>query len=307
MPGVSIVGSGNVGANIAFFIAEKGTEHVTLYDIKEGLSTGKALDMMEGAPVRRYRSKLAGSDSLESIGNSDVIVLAAGAVRKPGMKREDLLAENLPLVRELAPRIARLAPTSVVILASEPVDPLTTEFARLSKLPREQVLGLGGVIDSTRLRYLIARELDVAADNVQALVVGRHSDRMIPLPGYSSVGGVPLRHLLSSAKIASLLEETREAGSEIVRLAQRSSAYYAPAAAARDVIEAVTLDLRRIFSISIVLDGEYGIHGAALSLPAVIGRQGAVKVMTPSLGAEEERLLKASAEDVKRLLAGSLA
>jgi len=304
MPGVSIIGSGNVGANTAFFIAEKGTHHVTLYDVREGLSTGKALDMMEAAPVRQYRPKLRGSDSIEAIAGSDVVVLAAGAVRKPGMKREDLFNENLALVREVAPTVARLAPKAIVIIATEPVDPITTLFVRESKMPRNQVIGLGGILDSTRLRYGIAHELRVSMDNVQAMVIGRHSDEMIMLSGYTNVSGIPIEQLLTQEAIEKLVNETRSAGDLIVQMSQRSNAYYAPSAAAAELADAIHTDIHRIFSVSVMLAGEYGIHDVALSLPAIIGREGVVRVMTPKLSREQEQQLSRSAEEVNMLLSG---
>lgn len=304
MPGVSIIGSGNVGANTAFFIAEKGTHHVTLYDVKEGLSTGKALDMMEAAPIRQYRPKLRGVDSIEAIAGSDVVVLAAGAVRKPGSKRETLFEENAALVREAAKSIPRLAPKAIVIVATEPVDLVTTLFVRESKMPRNQVLGLGGVLDSTRLRYGIARELRVSMDNVQAMVIGRHSDEMIVLPEYTSVSGVPIEQLLSREAVERLVTEVRSAGDLIVQMSQRSNAYYAPSAAAAEIADAIHTDTHRIFSVSVMLAGEYGIHDVAMSLPAIIGREGVVRVLTPKLTTEEEGRLKRSAEEINRLVSG---
>jgi malate dehydrogenase len=304
---VSIIGSGNVGANAAFFIAEKGVTDVLLIDIKEGLSRGKALDIMEAAPIRRYRNFLTGSDSLEDIAASQMVVIAAGAIRSPGMRREDLYSENVPLIRTLAPAVARLAPESIVVIATEPVDSLTTLFTLRSGMPRTRVLGLGGILDSMRLRALIARELDVSMENISTMVIGRHSDDMVCLPRYCSVSGVPLTQLLPPARIAALVAETRSAGDLVVELAKRSSAYYAPSAAIAELADAVHMNLSRIFPVSLMLEGEYGIKDAALSMPAIIGEKGVMKILTPELTRDEKETLAQSARLIASVVKGAAA
>ena len=305
MAQVSIIGGGNVGANAGFFIAEKGVTDVLLVDIKPGLSRGKMLDIMEAAPIRRYRNHLRGSDSLEDIRGSEFVVLAAGAIRSPGMRREELFTVNSGLVAELAPEIARLAPEAVVLIATEPVDGLTTVFTRASGLPRTRVMGLGGILDSTRLRALISRELNVSMEVVSALVIGRHSDDMVCLPRYCSVGGVPLPLLLSPEKVASLVEETRTAGDLVVELAKRSSAYYAPSAAIAELADSIHMDLNRVFSVSLVLQGEYGVTEAALSVPALVGARGAARILTPELTAQERAVLQESARKITAAVNGA--
>ena len=301
MAAVSVIGSGNVGANTAFFIAEKGIADVALYDIRDGLATGKALDMMEAAPIRSYRTTISALESLDAIADSEIVVLAAGLIRKPGMKRDDLLKANGEMVEALAPSIARLAPAAKVIVATEPVDLITRLFCQASHLPRTQILGLGGFLDSTRLRYFIARELAVAMDNVSALVIGRHTEAMIGLPSYCRVSGIPLTRLVSLEKIEALIEETRGAGDLIVDMAQRANAYYAPSAAAAELVDAIHRDLKRIIPVSLVLDGEYGLHGVALSLPAVIGAAGVLRVLTPKLTPQEhERLVHSVQESAEK-------
>jgi malate dehydrogenase len=305
MSGVSIIGSGNVGANAAFFIAEKGVTDVLLVDVQQGLSRGKALDIMEAAPIRRYRNTLRGSDSLDDIAGSQMVVIAAGAIRRPGMRREDLFEVNAPLVKELASKIARLAPESIVVVATEPVDSLTALFARLSGMPRERVIGLGGVLDCTRLRAVVSRELGVSMETVTALVIGRHSDDMICLPRYSAVSGVPLPHLLPPQRIAALVAETRAAGGLLVDLARRSSAYYAPSAAVAELADSIHMNLNRIFSVSILLKGEFGARGGALSLPAVLGEKGVSRVITPALTPEETGVFLESARLVASVAGGA--
>jgi malate dehydrogenase len=298
---VSILGSGNVGANTAFFIAETGVEDVLLYDLQEGLAAGKALDMMEAAPLRKYRNRLRGAAGLGEIAGAEIVVLAAGRVRRPGMRREDLFAENRQLASELAPRVAELAPQAVAIVATEPVDPITLEFARASGFPRERVLGVGGCLDATRLRYAVARELGVSMEDVSAMVIGRHSDSMLALPRYCSVSGVPLPQLLPLPRVEALVAETAGAGDLIVQMAQRSSAFYAPSAAVADIVNSVHMDLRRVLCVSLVLQGEYGLSGVALSLPAVIGKGGVRRVLTPRLNGEELAVLKRSAAELASL------
>lgn len=304
MAWVSIIGAGNVGANAAFFIAEKGVTDVLVVDIQPGLSRSKMLDIMEAAPIRRYRNSLSGSDSLEDIKGSRLVVIAAGAIRAPGMRREDLFATNAGLITTLAPRIARLAPESTVVVATEPVDSLTALFVRESGMPRSRVMGLGGILDSTRLRALIAREMDVSMEIVSAMVIGRHSDDMIFLPRYCSVSGVPLPLLLPAERVAALMEETRTAGDLVVEMAKRSSSYYAPSAAVAELADAIHMNLNRIFPVSVLLEGEYGARGAALSLPAVIGEPGIVRVLTPELTDEEKAAFLESARRVAAAVAG---
>jgi malate dehydrogenase len=304
MSRVSIIGGGNVGANAGFFIAEKGVTDVLLVDIQPGLSRGKMLDIMEAAPIRRYRNTLAGSDSLDDISGSQLVVLAAGAIRTPGMRREDLYVANAGLIRTLAPQIARLAPESTVVIATEPVDSLTTLFVRVSGMPRTRVLGLGGILDSTRFRVLIARELDISPEIVSAMVIGRHSDDMICLPRYCSVSGVPLPLLLSPERIANIVEETRTAGDLVVEMAKRSSSYYAPSAAVAELADSVHMNLNRIFPVSILLQGEYGVQDAALSLPVVIGEKGVSRVLTPVLTDKEKAVFLESARKVTAAVKG---
>jgi malate dehydrogenase len=300
MANIGIIGSGNVGANTAFFIAERNVAHVVLYDIQEGLSTGKALDMMEAAPVRGYDVRIQGTDRLEHVLANDIVIITAGSVRKPGMKREDLYGENAELITELAKSMAGSA--AKIIMVSEPVDLLTALFVKESGMDRRQVMGLGGVLDSTRLRYLISQELGVTTENVQATVIGRHSDAMIPLRRYCTVSGVPIGQLIASDRIEELFEETRNAGNLIVDMAQRASSYYGPSAAATDLAQAVNMNTGRIMSVSMMLTGESGIDGVAMSLPAVLGRNGIEQVMLPQLSDEEKQKLTRSAEDLKSMM-----
>jgi malate dehydrogenase len=297
---IGIMGSGNVGANTAFFLAERGVADVVLYDVKEGLAKGKALDMMEAAPIRGYLTTITGTDSFDDVRSCGVIVVTAGAVRAPGMKREDLFAVNAGLITDIARRLR--GTEAKIIVVTEPVDALTTLFARESGLPPARVMGLGGCLDATRLRYLIANALGVSMENVDATVIGRHSDAMIPLGRYCTVSGVPVTQLLDAEKLEVLYRVTRGAGGLIVDLAQRASAYYGPSAVAADLAEAIHRDTRRIIPVSLVFTGQYGIEGVAMSLPAIIGRNGIERVLEPRLTPEELAVLRESAGVVRQVL-----
>jgi malate dehydrogenase len=303
MDRVVIVGSGNVGANTAFFIAEKGFADVTLYDIREGLAPGKALDLMEAAPIRTYRSRIGGSDTEEAVKGSTVVLVAAGMVRKPKMKREDLFSRNAGVIREAAKYVPRLAPEATVIVMTEPVDMLTAVFTRLSGMPRERVIGLGGMLDSLRLRYAISRDLEVSVENVSALVIGQHGEHAVGLARFCSVSGVPVLELMLEDQFESLMGEVRRAGDFIVDMAKQSNAYYAPSASAADLVEAVCRDMRRVLPVSVLLSGEYGVRGAALSVPAVVGKNGVLRLLLPELSADELERFRRSAREITEKIA----
>lgn len=302
MKRVAVIGSGNVGANAAFFIAEKGFADVTLTDILEGVSKGKALDIMEGAPIRAYRSRVRGADSQREIEGCDVVVLAAGAVRKPATKREDLFEQNSGTVKEASAIVARYAPGCSVVVVTEPVDLNTALFISESGMPRKRVLGVGGILGSTRLRYAVARDLGLSVENVQALVFGRHGEEMLAPARFTSVSGIPVLRLMNEERFQSLVREVKGAGDFIVEMAKRSSAYYAPSAAIAELADALCRDTRRVLSVSTLLAGEYGIEGAAMSVPAVVGERGILKFLLPALNRDENELLERSAEELKSLL-----
>jgi malate dehydrogenase len=291
---IGIIGSGNVGANTAFFLAEKGVDDVMLYDTQDGLAKGKALDMMEAAPIRGYRTKILGADRPEDILDCEIIIITAGAVRKPGMKRDELFLENKKIIDVYASKITN--PDTTVIIVSEPVDVLTSVFAKASVLPSNQIIGLGSVLDATRLRFFIAKELKVSMENVSAQVIGRHTDDMIILKDYCSVSGISLDNFFSIDQIEKLFEKTRQAGGLILDLAGRASAYYGPSAVVAELAEAICLDTGRIFSVSHMLSGILGIEDVALSLPCVMNKTGISKVFEPKLSDREITALRKSAD-----------
>ncbi len=297
---IGIVGSGNVGANTAFFLAEKGVDDVMLYDVQKGLARGKALDMMEAAPIRGYRTRIQGTHDPEAVLGCDLLIITAGTVRKPGMNRDQLLGANREVILSYARQISN--PRAKVILVPEPVDLLTTLFARHSVLPPTQIMGLGGFLDATRLRFFIANTLGVSMDNVSAQVVGRHTDDMILVPGYCAVSGISLDHFLTQDQITELFDQTRKAGSLIVGLAERASAYYGPSAVIAELAEAICMDTGRLASVSHLLSGQLGIHDVAMSLPCVVGKNGIARTIEPQLSAADRRLMVQSAQLIQQTL-----
>jgi malate dehydrogenase len=297
MKRVGIIGSGNVGANTAFFIAENRTAHVTLVDIREGLSTGKALDMMEAGPIRGYGSRLTGADDLAAISGHDVIVLAAGRVRKPGENRIDLYLENAKVVAQICARIRELAPYAVVINVVEPVDSLTLLAQETLGFDRFKVLGVGGSLDGTRLRYLVAKAVGVSPREVSGLVIGPHRHSMLAVKDTIRVSGIPAAFLLGKERVDALIEEMRGAGDTILDMAQHSTSYWAPSAATARLVHAVVVDTRPVMSVSVRLEGEYGVSGLCVSVPAVIGKDGVQRIVDVGLDdAEQTAFLAATAE-----------
>jgi Malate/lactate dehydrogenases len=277
---------------------------VYLYDIQKGISTGKALDMMEAAPIRKYRNRITGIDDLGKIDGSESVVIATGSCCPVGMKREDLLEVNWSTVSEVVEKVFNVSPSCIIIMATEPVDLLTIMISRRFKIPRDKLLGLGCILDSTRLKSAISRELAISAENITAMVIGRDSDDMIILPQYTRVSGIPLTNFLPNEKIESLKKEVKEEGSLIAELAECPGSYYTPSAAAAEVIDSIHMDLKRILPVSVELKGEYGISGVALSLPCVIGKTGVEKVLTPVLTEAEHKALANSANALKEIIAG---
>ena len=294
MAHIGIIGGGNVGANTAFFLAERDVADVVLFDIKEGLSKGKALDMMEAAPVRGYQVKLSGTDLLDDVLSADLLIIAAGAGVKADTTAESLFTENRGIIEDLASSLRGYS--GVVLIVTEPVDLLTTLFVRSSGLDATKVLGLGGFLDETRLRYLIAEHLSIAPEGVDATVIGYHSDAMIPLSSYCRVSGIPVADIIDEKTLEGIFDKAKQAGESA------PGAFYGPAAAASDLAEMVLRNTRRIASVSQMLDGQCGISGVALSLPAVIGKNGIEKVLEPKLTDEQRKALEASAADVAKAL-----
>jgi len=303
MQRVGIIGSGNVGANSAFFIAENRAASVTLVDIKEGLSVGKALDIMQAGPIRRYDTDIRGENNIEGIRGSDIIVIAAGRVRAPNQSRDELYRDNSQLILQVCGDIKRLAPQAVVINVAEPVDMITLLAQKTLGFDRARVLGVGGLLSSTRLRYLISNHLGVSSREVTGMVIGPHRPSMVAVRDTIRVSGIPADKLLPSEKLDEILEEVRRAGDTILQMAQSSTSYYAPSAAVAALVEAIARDSKSILPVSIRLQGEYGLDNIAVSVPARIGKGGAEKIICIRMDSRELKKFMDAAEELRISLA----
>src|SRR5215208_6184140 len=297
---VTVVGAGNVGATVAQGIALKELADVVLVDIVEGVPQGKSLDMMETAPVEKYDSILRGTNTYDGTEDSDVVVITAGLPRKPGMSRDDLLWKNEEIVGGVTAEVAKRSPNSVIIVVSNPLDAMCEVARRVSKFPRERVLGMAGVLDSARMRAFIAMELNVTVENTHAFVLGGHGDTMVPLPRYSTVAGIPITELISPDRIEAISKRTAEGGAEITKLVG-TSAWYAPGLAAAEMVEAILKDKKKILPCSVFLQGEYGVNGLFVGVPVKLGARGVEQIIQIKLTAEEDAALRKSASAVKEL------
>lgn len=300
---ISIIGAGNVGAATALWVARRELGDVVLYNRTRGLAEGKALDLKESSPVDGFDLVIAGTDRFDETADSDVVVLTAGLPRQPGMSRNDLLTMNAALVSDLCMQIAKTSPHAVLIVVTNPVDAMVHVAAAAGSFPRRRVMGMAGILDSARFRTFIALELSVSVEDTNALVLGGHGDFMVPLPRHASVGGIPLSDLLPEDRITALTERTRRGGAEILDLEKVSSAYYAPAAAAGQMIEAVVKDKKRVLPCVASLQGEYGIHDLFMGVPAILGANGVERILELRLNAAEFEALQKSADAVREQLA----
>ncbi len=295
---VSIIGGGNVGASCALYVAEMGIADVVLFDIVEGMPQGKALDLLESRSVRGFDAKVTGTNDYRDIEGSDVVVVTAGFPRKPGMSRSDLLAKNAEIVTTVAENIRKYAPKAIVITVTNPLDVMTYLMFNKTGFPENRVVGMAGVLDATRFRCFIAEELGVSANDVQAMVLGGHGDSMVPLPRYATVSGIALPDLLNEDAIGRLVQRTRDGGAEIVALLKTGSAYYAPAASAAQMVEAVLLDRKRILPAAAHLTGQYGLKDVYIGVPVQLGAGGVEKIIELKLSDSEKAALHKSAGDV---------
>lgn len=297
---ITVVGAGHVGATCAQLTAmQELAREVILVDIADGIPQGKGLDQWESAPILGFDSKISGSNDYSLCEGTDIFIVTAGIPRKPGMSRDDLLRTNAGIVESVAKEIARVAPDSIIIVVSNPLDVMSQVALEASGFPRERVIGMAGVLDTARYRSFIALELDVSVEDIQALVLGGHGDTMVPLASYTSVSGIPLKQLLSQDRIDALVERTRKGGGEIVGYLKTGSAYYAPAAAAVQMAEAIVKDKRRILPCSAWLQGEFGQTDLYLGVPCLLGEGGLKKIIEVELSDDEQAALQTSVEHVK--------
>src|SRR5690242_2538713 len=300
---VTIVGSGNVGATAAHWMASKELADVVLIDIMEGIPQGKGLDLLEAMPIEKRDSHVIGTQDYADTANSDIVVITAGVPRKPGMSRDDLLNINHKIMKDVVGKAVQYSPNCILIIVSNPLDAMAQAAYKMSGFPRERVIGMAGVLDSARYRTFIAEELKVSVENVTAFVLGGHGDTMVPLPRYSSVAGIPIAELMDQATIDRIVQRTRDGGAEIVKHLKTGSAFYAPSAAAVEMVEAILKDKKKVLPCAAYLQGEYGISGYYIGVPCKLGERGLEQIIEIKLTPEEEKALKKSADAVKELCA----
>src|SRR3954467_11931337 len=297
---VSIVGSGNVGATAAHWVASKELANVVLIDVLEGVPQGKGLDLLEAMPIEKRDCRIIGTNDYADTANSDIVVITAGIARKPGMSRDDLLNTNYKIMQDVVGKVVQPSPNCIIIVVSNPLDAMAQAAFKLSKFPKSRVIGMAGVLDSARFRTFIAEELKVSVENVTAFVLGGHGDTMVPLPRYSTVAGIPITELIAKDRLDAIVTRTRNGGAEIVNLL-KTSAWYAPGAATVEMVEAILKDKRKILPCAAYLTGEYGFNNLYVGVPVKLGRNGIEQIIEITLTEEEKAALQKSADAVREL------
>ena len=299
-PKLTVVGAGNVGATAAHWAAAQELADVVLVDVVEGMPQGKALDLMQSRPIFGFNVDIVGANDYEPTKNSDVVIITAGIARKPGMSREDLINTNKNIVSTVTKEVVAKSPNAFLIIVSNPLDAMCYVAYKVSGFPKSRVMGMAGILDTARYRCFIAMELQVAVEEIQAMVLGGHGDEMVPVVSATNISGVPLTDLLPQDKIAALVERTKKGGGEIVALLKTGSAYYAPAAASVEMAEAILKDQKKLVPVSAYLKGEYGLNDLFFGVPVILGAGGIEKILPLKLTAEEETMLKNSAAAVAK-------
>ncbi len=301
---VSIIGAGNVGATTALWLASWNVREIVLLDIPEtgDMPKGKALDLMEAGPVIRYDTVVKGTHDYADTADSDVVVITAGMPRKPGMSREDLVGTNARIVRSVVEQVIVHSPEAILLMVTNPLDSMVYLAKKVSGFPRERVIGQAGVLDSARMRTFIAMELGVSVDSVWAFVMGGHGDEMVPLPRYSTVGGIPITQLLPPDRVEAIVERTRKGGGEIVQLLKTGSAFYAPGASVALMVDAILKDKHLVLPASVYLEGEYGLSDICFGVPVILGRGGVERILEVDLNEEERQALERSVNLIRKTM-----
>ncbi len=301
---ITVVGAGNVGATCADVLAYREiANEIVLVDIKEGVAEGKALDIWQKAPINQYDSRTVGStNDYTKTEGSDVVVITSGLPRKPGMSRDDLIQTNAGIVNSVTENVIKYSPEAIIIVVSNPLDVMTYAAHLASKLPRTKVMGMAGILDTARYRAFLAEALDVSPKDIQAVLMGGHGDTMVPLPRYTTVGGIPVTELIDADKLEAIIQRTKTGGGELVKL-MGTSAWYAPGSAAAQMVEAIVKDQRRVFPVCVKLEGEYGINDCYLGVPVILGKNGIEKIIELDLNDDEKALLEASRVAVTEVMA----
>ncbi|MBS0159591.1 MAG: malate dehydrogenase [Nitrospira sp.] len=302
-PKITVVGAGNVGGTVAQRLAEKDAYEVVLVDIVPGIPQGKALDITQAGPVCGYSTRVVGTNGYDETAGSSIAVITSGIPRKPGMSRDELLATNAKIVRSVVQELVSRSPNIILLLVTNPLDAMVHVARQVSGLSKSRVLGMAGVLDTARLRSFVAEELHVSGTDVQAMVLGGHGDTMVPLVRQTTVAGTPITDRLSQERLAALIKRTQDGGAEIVGLLKTGSAFYAPSAAAVDMVESIMNDQKRVLPCAMLCEGEYGLKGVIVGVPVTLGRAGGESIVEYDLTTEERRALQASADAVRELCA----
>ena len=305
---IALIGAGNIGGTLAHLASLKNLGDVVLVDVNDGVSKGKALDISQSSAVEGFSVKISAGNDFSLIENSDVVIVTAGIARKPGMSRDDLLATNTSIIKSVGENIKKFAPNAFVIVITNPLDAMVYVMQKVSGLPKNKVVGMAGVLDSSRMSYFLSQEFNVSIDNVHSCVLGGHGDTMVPLIRYSTIAGIPIPDMLkmgfsSTQKIAEIVQRTRDGGAEIVKLLGSGSAFYAPASSAIEMAESYLFDKRKILPVAVNLQGEYGLQDLYIGVPAIIGKNGVEKIIELQLNSEEKTMFDNSVDAVKKLVA----
>lgn len=300
MSKVSVIGSGNVGATAVYYLAERNLADIVMVDVVEGLPQSKGLDFLHSAPLRQYNVHIFGTNNFREISGSDVVILTAGVTRKPGMDRRDLVRTNAQIAKEASTAIVKYAPEAYVVVVTNPLDVIAYLVLRETGFEKNRIVGMAGILDSTRFRYFIAEKLDVSPLDVMAMVLGGHGDSMVPLKRFTSVGGFPISELMDEKTIDEIIERTREGGAEIVNYLKTGSAFYSPGASIAKMVQAIVKDEKTLVPASVYLTGEYGYSDIFLGVPVILGRRGVEKIIELELTDREKVNLDFSAREVKK-------
>ena len=297
---IALIGAGQIGGNLALLAAQKELGDIVLYDVVEGIPQGKALDLMQARAMDGYDVRITGTNRYDEVAGADVVIVTAGIPRKPGMSREDLLGVNIKIMRDVATNVKEKCPNAFVIVISNPLDAMVYAMKQITGFPKERVVGMAGVLDSSRFRLFVAEELNVSIEDVQCIVLGGHGDDMVPLTRYCSVAGIPLDKLIAQDRLNAIIDRTRKGGGEIVALLRTGSAFYAPATSAIAMAESYLKDKKRVLPCAALLEGEYGINGYYMGVPVTIGASGVEKIHQIELTADEKAMFQKSFTSVKK-------
>jgi malate dehydrogenase len=297
---IALIGAGQIGGNLALIAAQKELGDIVLFDVVEGVPQGKALDLMQARAADGFDVRIVGTNKYDEVSGADVVIVTAGVPRKPGMSREDLLGVNIKIMRDVATNLKEKCPSAFVIVVSNPLDAMVFAMKQITGFPKERVVGMAGVLDTSRFRLFVAEELGVSIEDVHALVLGGHGDDMVPVTRLCSVAGVPLEKLVAKPRLDAIVERTRKGGGEIVALLKTGSAFYAPATSAIAMAESYLKDKKRVLPCAALLEGQYGVRGYYMGVPVVIGVGGVEKILEVDLTADEKQMFQRSFESVKK-------